>query len=158
MSPLHHVKKVWNNFLSQKGYDALALQELKLVSATKGSCLAQLEVGPQHLNRLGGCHGGLLSTIVDVGGSLAIASENMHSTGVSTDLNISFVSGAKQGDILSIYSRCDKVGGTLAYTTVEIKRGDEVIALGRHTKFVRLAHKINAELKKKEDEQASPSA
>ncbi|KAF9971378.1 hypothetical protein BGZ73_005707 [Actinomortierella ambigua] len=158
MTALKHVKRVWNNFLSQKGYDALALQELKLISATKGSCLAELKVGPQHLNRLGGCHGGLLSTIVDVGGSLAIAAEEMQSTGVSTDLNVSFVSSAKQGDILSIYSRCDKVGGTLAFTTVEIKRGEEVIALGRHTKFVRLAHKINAEIKEREKASASSSA
>ncbi|KAF9179615.1 hypothetical protein BGZ51_006774 [Haplosporangium sp. Z 767] len=116
-------------------------------------------------NRLGGCHGGLLSTIVDVGGSLAIAAENMHSTGVSTDLNISFISGAKIGDKLTIASaflfntrgafvylprnsRCDKIGGTLAFTSVEIKTGDKVVALGRHTKYVLLAHKANAELNK----------
>lgn len=37
-------------------------------------------------NRLGGCHGGLLSTIVDVGGSLAIAAEDMEGTGVSTGM------------------------------------------------------------------------
>ncbi|KAF9929206.1 hypothetical protein FBU30_001766 [Linnemannia zychae] len=99
-------------------------------------------------NHLGGCHGGLLSTIVDVGGSLAIATENMHSTGVSTDLNVSFISGAKIGDMLSIDSRCDKIGGTLAYTSVEIKVDDKIVALGRHTKFVHLAHKANAELKR----------
>ncbi|KAG0276289.1 hypothetical protein BGZ95_007739 [Linnemannia exigua] len=147
MAALQHVKRVWTNFLSQGGYDAHALSGLKLVSATKGSCLCELDVAPQHLNRLGGCHGGLLSTIVDVGGSLAIAAEDMHATGVSTDLNVSFVSGAKLGDKLSITSRCDKVGGTLAYTTVEITVGDKVVALGRHTKYVRLAHKANKEMK-----------
>ncbi|KAF9585339.1 hypothetical protein BGW38_002821 [Lunasporangiospora selenospora] len=115
-------------------------------------CLAQGAFCFQRTNRLGGCHGGLLSTIVDVGGSLAIASESgkhglMSATGVSTDLNISFVSGAKLGDKLTIDSRCDKIGGSLAYTTVEISVGDKVVALGRHTKFVRLAHKANAERK-----------
>ncbi|KAF9128347.1 hypothetical protein BGW39_005156 [Mortierella sp. 14UC] len=147
MAALQHVKRVWTNFLSQGGYDAYALSGLKLVSANKGSCLCELDVAPQHLNRLGGCHGGLLSTIVDVGGSLAIAAEEMHATGVSTDLNVSFVSGAKLGDKLSINSRCDKIGGTLAYTTVEISVGDKVVALGRHTKYVRLAHKSNKEMK-----------
>lgn len=43
-----------------------------------------------------------MSTIVDVGGSLAIAAEDMFSTGVSTDLNVSFVSGAKLGETLTI--------------------------------------------------------
>jgi hypothetical protein len=35
-------------------------------------------------NKMGGCHGGLLSTIVDSIGSMAIATENMAHTGVST--------------------------------------------------------------------------
>ncbi|KAF9428445.1 hypothetical protein BGZ94_002368 [Podila epigama] len=147
MATLKHVKAVWTNFLSQGGFDAHALSGLKVVSAQKGRVLSELIVGPQHLNRLGGCHGGLLSTIVDVGGSLAIAAGDMHSTGVSTDLNVSFVSGAKLGETLSINSRCDKVGGTLAYTTVEVSVGDKVIALGRHTKYVRLAHKANKEMR-----------
>ncbi|KAI1321351.1 hypothetical protein EDD11_006688 [Mortierella claussenii] len=138
MSTLKHVQRVWTNFLNKEGFDAHALSGLKLVSAAKGSCLCELEVAPQHLNRLGGCHGGLLSTIVDVGGSLAIAADN---------LNVSFVSGAKLGDKLSINSRCHKVGGSLAYTDVEIAVGDKIVALGRHTKFVRLAHKANAEKK-----------
>ncbi|KAG0026800.1 hypothetical protein BGZ81_006079 [Podila clonocystis] len=139
--------------------------QLKLVSASKGSIQCELEVAHQHLNRLGGCHGGLLSTIVDIGGSLAIAAENMHATGVSTDLNVSFVSGAKLGDKLIIASpsallldlglsschnsHCDKIGGTLAYTTVEITANGKVVVLGRHTKYVRLAHQSNAELKQR---------
>ncbi|KAF9152530.1 hypothetical protein BG015_005131 [Linnemannia schmuckeri] len=145
MPVLNHCKKVWTNFLSAGGFDMQALAGLKLVSASKGKILCELQVEKQHLNRLGGCHGGLLSTIVDIGGSLAIAAEDMHATGVSTDLNISFVSGAKIGDKLSIDSRCDKIGGTLAYTTVEIRVDDKIVALGRHTKYVRLAHKTNAE-------------
>ncbi|KAG0076565.1 hypothetical protein BGZ93_004844 [Podila epicladia] len=87
-------------------------------------------------NRLGGCHGGLLSTIVDIGGSLAIAAENMEATGVSTGIEES-------------NSRCDKIGGTLAYTTVEITANGKVVVLGRHTKYVRLAHRSNAELKQR---------
>ncbi|KAF9200566.1 hypothetical protein BGZ49_009186 [Haplosporangium sp. Z 27] len=146
-STLNHCRKVWSNFLSAGGFDAQALSGLKLVSANKGSILCELQVEKQHLNRLGGCHGGLLSTIVDIGGSLAIAAEEMQATGVSTDLNVSFVSGAKIGDKLSILSKCDKLGGTLAYTSVEISVGDKVVALGRHTKFVRLAHKQNAKAK-----------
>ncbi|KAF9327189.1 hypothetical protein BGZ91_001577 [Linnemannia elongata] len=148
MPVLNHCKKVWTNFLSAGGFDRQTLAGLKLVSASKGKILCELQVEKQHLNRLGGCHGGLLSTIVDVGGSLAIAAENMQATGVSTDLNISFVSGAKIGDKLTIDSRCDKIGGTLAYTTVEIKVDDKIVALGRHTKYVRLAHKANAETKR----------
>ncbi|KAF9937563.1 hypothetical protein BGZ65_001369 [Modicella reniformis] len=88
-----------------------AMAGLKVISASKGSILCELEVEKQHLNRLGGCHGGLLSTAVDIGGSLAIAAENMHATGVSTDLNVSFISSAKIGDKL-IINRMNKTGTT----------------------------------------------
>ncbi|KAG0348499.1 Tubulin alpha-1 chain [Podila humilis] len=124
------------NFLEAGGFDALTLSGLRLVSASKGNIVCELDVSKQHLNRLGGCHGGLLSTIVDIGGSLAIAAEKMHATGVSTDLNVSFVSGAKLGDKLTINSRCDKIGGTLAYTSVEITANGKVVVLGRHTKYL----------------------
>ncbi|KAG9321505.1 hypothetical protein KVV02_001938 [Mortierella alpina] len=156
MPTLNHCKQVWTSFLNAGGFDVQALSGLKLISASKGSILCELQVEKQHLNRLGGCHGGLLSTVVDIGGSLAIAAENMHATGVSTDLNISFISGARIGDKLSINSRCDKIGGTLAYTSVEIKTGDKLVALGRHTKFVRIAHKTNAEMDKAASEATSP--
>ncbi|KAG0264688.1 hypothetical protein BG011_006265 [Mortierella polycephala] len=96
----HHVFRT--TFLNAGGFDIQALSGLKLISASKGSILCELQVEKQHLVR--GCHGGLLSTIVDVGGSLAIAAEDMHSTGVSTDLNVSFISGAKIGDKLTIAS------------------------------------------------------
>ncbi|KAF8953432.1 hypothetical protein BGZ52_011020 [Haplosporangium bisporale] len=140
-------------FLEAGGFDAQALSGLKLVSASKGFIKCELDVAQIHMNRLGGCHGGLLSSIVDIGGSLAIAAENMHATGVSTDLNVSFVSGAKLGDKLIIASlnnsRCDKIGGTLAYTSVEITANGKVVVLGRHTKYVRLAHLSNAELQQR---------
>jgi acyl-coenzyme A thioesterase PaaI-like protein len=35
-------------------------------------------------------HGGTLASMVDIGGSLAVASMGLHATGVSTDLNGAF--------------------------------------------------------------------
>ncbi|KAG0057056.1 hypothetical protein BGZ83_001905 [Gryganskiella cystojenkinii] len=155
MPVLNHCKKVWTDFLSYRAFDAHALSGLKLVSASKGRILCELPLEQKHMNGHGSCHGGLLSAVVDVGGSLAIAAEDMDATGVSTDLNISFVSSAKIGETLVIDSRCDKIGGTLAYTSVEIKVEDKIIALGRHTKYVRLAHISNAARKKGEKTKVS---
>lgn len=38
-------------------------------------------------NRLNILHGGTIASMVDLGGSLAVASRGLYSTGVSTDLN-----------------------------------------------------------------------
>lgn len=46
---------------------------------------------PPHLthlkNRLNILHGGTIASMVDLGGSLAVASMGLYATGVSTDLN-----------------------------------------------------------------------
>lgn len=37
-------------------------------------------------------HGGTIAAIVDLGGSLAVASKGLFATGVSTDLNVTYMS------------------------------------------------------------------
>jgi acyl-coenzyme A thioesterase 13 len=51
---------------------------------------------------------------------LAIASKGLYATGVSTDINISYISGVKQGEKITVEARVDKLGKTLAFTTVEM--------------------------------------
>ena len=74
---------------------------------------------------------------------MAIASTGREQTGFSTDIHTTFVSTARLGDWLEIEGRASKVGGALAFTSVEVRRvgeGDEagdVVSTGTHTKYVR---------------------
>lgn len=46
---------------------------------------------------------------VDLGGSLAVASRGLFATGVSTDLNVTYLSsGGKIGDTIKAEVTCDK--------------------------------------------------
>lgn len=56
-------------------------------------------------------HGGTIASLVDLGGSLALSSRGLFSTGVSTDLNVTYLSsGGTIGE--SIYkSVCYNVVG-----------------------------------------------
>jgi acyl-coenzyme A thioesterase 13 len=46
---------------------------------------------------------------VDLGGSLAVASRGLFATGVSTDLNVTYLSsGGKIGDLVKAEVTCDK--------------------------------------------------
>lgn len=78
---------------------------------------------------------------VDLGGSLSVASHGLFSTGVSTDLNVTYIApGGKIGDVLRAKVTCDKFGKTLAYTTATFWTAEgRLIARGSHTKFVALA-------------------
>ncbi|KFH46357.1 putative esterase-like protein [Hapsidospora chrysogenum ATCC 11550] len=87
-------------------------------------------------NRLKTIHGGTLASLVDLGGSLAVASTGRFATGVSTDLNVTYLSpGGKEGDILKGTATCDKIGKTLAFTTVTFTNSKgQLAARGSHTK------------------------
>ncbi|KAI8584450.1 hypothetical protein K450DRAFT_194901 [Umbelopsis ramanniana AG] len=134
------VQRVLKNFHDAGGFDAHCLSGLKIVSADSGSVQAQFQVEKHHLNRLKSVHGGLLSTVVDIGGSLALASKGLFATGVSTDLNVTFVSSAKLGQTMNVDAKCVKLGRTLAFTEINVSADGKIVCQGRHTKFVTLAY------------------
>lgn len=67
------------------------------------------------------------------------------STGVSVDINISYLSGARLGQEVEIEGKVERVGANLAFTEVRIWKVDAcgegtrgaLVASGRHTKFVK---------------------
>lgn len=89
----------------------------------------ELSIQQHHCNRLQIIHGGTIASLgsstpfaappsnqlvangraVDLGGSLAVASRGLYATGVSTDLNVTYLnSGGKVGDTLKAIVTCDK--------------------------------------------------
>ena len=90
----------------------------------------------EHTNRLGILHGGTIASMVDLGGSFAVASKGLFSTGVSTDLNVTYInSGGKIGDMIHAEATCDKFGKTLAFTSIMFRNAKgELVARGSHTK------------------------
>ncbi|RUP45809.1 hypothetical protein BC936DRAFT_147707 [Jimgerdemannia flammicorona] len=100
------VRSVWQNFIDSGGFDARILSGMKIVHAEQGRVKCEFVVEKKHLNRVETVHGGLVSTVmqVDVGGSLAVASQGLFATGVSTDLNVTFVAPAKLGEKVQVVS------------------------------------------------------
>lgn len=120
-------------------YDFL-LADITLVSAERCRVVARLPVEKQHVNSRGSLHGAVSATITDWAGGMAIATTGREKTGVSTDIHVTYVSGAKVGDVLLIEALASKVGGTLAFTTINIrKENGDVVATGTHTKYVKVA-------------------
>ena len=87
-------------------------------------------------------HGSVSATIVDWAGGMAVSTWDLREkTGVSVDIHVTYQSGAKVGEEIEIEGIAEKVGGSLAFTKVNIykivdgKRGNIVVA-ATHTKFV----------------------
>ncbi|KAK7469265.1 hypothetical protein VKT23_003750 [Stygiomarasmius scandens] len=83
-------------------------------------------------------HGGLVMSLTDTLGSLAVASKGFWMTGVSTDIGTSFVKPAgRPGDILYMKTFLVGIGKSLAYTRTEFTNATgELVAYGYHTKYV----------------------
>lgn len=140
---LEHVQKVWTGMRDRSPIYQMLLSDVEILSAAKaGSITARLTVGAVHLNSKGTLHGTVSACLTDWAGGLAIAATGLGKSGVSTDIHKSFVSTAREGDILEVNAQAVKVGGTLASTTVEIKKlgkdgTPSVVSTGSHTKYVK---------------------
>lgn len=139
----NHIETLIANNLHNSPIYAFLLSPVRVVSASKGHVVCRLLLTKNHLNSKGGIHGAVSATIVDWMGGMAIASYDLREkTGVSVDIHVTYQSSAKDGDEVEIEGIADKVGGSLAFTKVNIfklqdgQRGPAVVT-GTHTKFVR---------------------
>ncbi|KAF7543430.1 hypothetical protein G7Z17_g10745 [Cylindrodendrum hubeiense] len=117
LNPTQFVKAVTRSFMAESGLEPRLLgPHFRILSATEGRVDFELDIHKDHTNRLKMIHGGTIASMVDLGGSLAVASTGRFATGVSTDLN---------------------VGKTLAYTTITFTNSKgQLAARGSHTKYV----------------------
>ncbi|CZT43147.1 probable PaaI_thioesterase family protein [Rhynchosporium secalis] len=144
MTALRFVRSVWKSFQAESGLEPRLFGEtLRVTAAEPGRVDFELDIKKEHTNRLNIIHGGTIASMVDLGGSLAVASRGLYATGVSTDLNVTYLnSGGQVGDILKAVVKCDKFGKTLAYTSIEFTNAKgQIAARGSHTKYVALAWK-----------------
>lgn len=82
---------------------------MKITAAIPGRVNFELPIEKQHTNRLGILHGATLATMVDTSGSLALASRGLYSTGVSTDISVTYLnSGGRVGDTVRGEVVCDR--------------------------------------------------
>ncbi|KAH8887587.1 Thioesterase/thiol ester dehydrase-isomerase [Thozetella sp. PMI_491] len=139
LPPAKFVRSVLKSFMAQSGLEPrLFGPHLRITNAAVGKVDFELDITKDHTNRLKILHGGTIASMVDLGGSLAVASMGLYATGVSTDINITYLSsGGKLGDKIQATATCEKIGKTLAFTNITFRNSKgELAARGSHTKYV----------------------
>ncbi|KXX78785.1 Acyl-coenzyme A thioesterase 13 [Madurella mycetomatis] len=155
ISTLDHVKAVWSRIRPHSAIYNIFLSGVRLVSASpEGRILAHLDLLPVHLNSKRILHGAVSATLCDWAGGMAIAAATgLAQTGVSTDMHLSYVSTAGEGDTLEIEAWVTRAGRNLGFTRCEIRKGvtttatsatpgadgrkkGPVVAEGSHTKYL----------------------
>ncbi|KAM0285402.1 hypothetical protein ACHAO9_008746 [Fusarium lateritium] len=155
LNPTQFTKAVMRSFMKDSGLEPRYVardfdQQLytetpsltSIIQTSWKTCKVEFELDIQKdhtdQNRLQTIHGGTLASLVDLGGSLAVASTGRFATGVSTDLNVTYLSpGGRTGDVLKGTATLDKIGKTLAFTQVTFTNNKgQLAARGSHTKYV----------------------
>jgi len=95
-------------------------------SATAPLCVAAVPFiasnqPPPTANCAGALHGGAISTIVDVVGTLALLSKDPSRAGVSIEMNQSFCAAAKAGERIALFGSVLRYGRSLGFTEVRIR-------------------------------------
>lgn len=122
--------------VSERGFGATC--GFRHVTFGDGKATVELDVGDAVQNMGGFLHGGAIATLVDDAGTLAIVTADRENRpGVTTDLNVSYFAPAPGGTTVIADAAVLKIGKTLAFVTVDVKRKADgvLVAQGRMTKF-----------------------
>jgi len=138
---LEHVRKVWNDLKGNSAIYDFLLSDAEIVSATKGTATARLTLGKNHVNSRGTIHGAVSATIVDWSGGIAISTHGLEKTGASVDIHVTYIGTANVGDTIEIEATANKVGRSMAFTTIRIYKLVEgkpgpMVATASHTKYI----------------------
>lgn len=138
---LGHVQSHWNRIKPTSPVYSFFFSDIEIFHAEKGMMKARLLLGPNHINSKGSLHGSVSATLVDWAGGLAIATHGLEKTGLSTDIHVTYVSAAREGDRIEVEGKTSKIGRNLGFVVVNITKsgtdGEEiVVATGTHTKYL----------------------
>ena len=127
--------KVWPAFKATNYYDSSLVNRMKVVDSSYGKLKCELKVTEDLLNIQGSLHGGCTATMIDAVSSFCFLTMDDFNAGVSLDMNISYMKGAKPGEKLTIESSVLKDKGTIRFADVHIKNEEgQMVACGKHTK------------------------
>jgi acyl-coenzyme A thioesterase 13 len=142
---LEHTQYVWERMKGNSPIYDFLLSSASIVSATKGTAIARLTLDKNHVNSRGSLHGAVSATIADWSGGLAIATHGLEKTGASIDIHVTYCGGAQIGETIEIEAVTDKLGRSLAFTTIKIYKlvngkPGSMVATASHTKYIQQPH------------------
>jgi len=148
LNTLGHVRAVWQKMKGSSPIYDFLLSDVEILSAETGKVVSRLTLGSNHVNSRGTIHGAVSASLVDWAGGLAIASHGSEKSGASVDIHISYIGTANVGDTIEIEGLANKVGRSLAFTTVRIykivdDKPGPMVATASHTKYISPAKPVS---------------
>lgn len=123
--------------LPSKFYDLFVIKGLQIDAVEPGRLLCSMTVPRRLLNSGNFMHGGATASLIDLIGSAVFATLG-NNTGVSLEINISYLDAVFGGEEIEIEAKVLRAGKTVGVATVELrkKNNGKIFAQGRHTKYL----------------------
>lgn len=100
---------------------------IEILEVEKGRCKVAMTVRKEMLNSMNKAHGGISYSLADTAFGFAANTHGKYAVSIETSIN--HIEALNEGDYLTAESVIEKVGNKLGFNIVEVKRGDELVAL-----------------------------
>jgi len=100
---------------------------IEILECEIGRCKVAMKVRPEMLNSMQKAHGGISYSLADT--AFGFAANTHGKFAVSIETSINHIEAVNEGDYLIAESVIEKVNNKLGFNIIEVKRGDEMVAL-----------------------------
>lgn len=100
---------------------------IKILEVEKGRCKVGMTVRKEMLNSMDKAHGGIAYSLADTAFGFAANTHGKYAVSIETSIN--HIEALNEGDYLTAESVIEKVNNKLGFNIVEVKRGDDLVAL-----------------------------
>ena len=100
---------------------------IEILECEIGHCKVGMTIRKEMLNSMGKAHGGISYSLADTAFGFAANTHGRFSVSIETSIN--HIEALNEGDYLVAESVIEKLNNKLGFNIVEVKRGDELVAL-----------------------------
>jgi acyl-CoA thioesterase len=100
---------------------------IEILECEIGRCKVAMTVRKEMLNSMNKAHGGITYSLADT--AFGFAANTHGKFAVSIETSINHIEAVNEGDYLVAESVIEKVNNKLGFNIIEVKRGDEMVAL-----------------------------
>lgn len=100
---------------------------IEILECEIGRCKVAMTVRKEMLNSMNNAHGGISYSLADTAFGFAANTHGKYA--VSIESSINHIEALNEGDYLVAESVIEKVNSKLGFNIIEVKRGDELVAL-----------------------------
>jgi acyl-CoA thioesterase len=100
---------------------------IEIIECEVGRCKVAMTVRKEMLNSMNKAHGGITYSLADT--AFGFAANTHGKFAVSIETSINHIEAVNEGDYLVAESVIEKVNNKLGFNIIEVKRGNEMLAL-----------------------------